>query len=315
MLIWAAEAAAQSFMPPQGTELAGKIDSLYTFLVWISLISSVLVIGGMVYFAVKYRRQTANDKTAYIPHNAFLEFLWSFIPFVLFMVVFGWGWWIFHDMRKMPENAFEVHVTGQKWYWDFAYKSGRKTSGEVYVPVGEPVKLIMNSRDVIHSFYIPGFRVKQDVVPGRYTALWFEATKLGTFQVFCTEYCGTEHSTMLAKVHVLPREEFDQWLLTDPYKGLTATEVGQKVFSSKCVACHNITTEKKVGPGFAGIFGTERQLEDGSTVVADETYIRTSILNPASQISAGYPNAMTPFQGQISEEELRGIIEYIKSLK
>lgn len=314
MFIWAAEAAAQSFMPPQGTKIAENVDSLYSFLVWASLISSILVIGGMTYFAIKYRRKTATDKTAYIPHNALLEFLWSFIPFVIFMVVFGWGWYVFHQMRTMPKNALEVHVTGQKWNWSFKYKSGR-TSRTLVVPAGEPVKLIMTSKDVIHSFYVPAFRIKQDVIPGRYTALWFEAEKLGTFHVFCTEYCGTSHSEMLSKVEVKSRADYDQWLLNDPYKGLTPIEIGKKYFTA-CTACHNITDQRLVGPGLAGLFGKERVFVDGSTAIADETYIRNSILNPQSQVVEGYEGiVMTSFQGQISEEEILGVIEYIKSLK
>jgi len=315
-MLWLIEhAAARSFMPVAASEIASRVDKLYSFLVWASLISCILVIGGMTYFAAKYRRRSENDKTAYISHNATLEFLWSFIPFIIFMVVFAWGWIIYHDMRTMPKKAFEVHVVGQKGYWDFQYKSGRKTSGEFYVPKGEPVKLIMASRDVIHSFYIPGMRMKQDVVPGRYSALWFQADKAGVFNVFCTEYCGDGHSAMLAKVHVLPREDFDQWLQNDPYKGLSVAQVGEKVFTAKCVACHNATAEKKVGPGLLGLFGKERDFADGTKAVADENYVRSSILNPGGQIVAGYPNAMTVFQGQISEEELRGVIEYIKELK
>lgn len=315
MIFWLNQAFGSTFMPPQASSFAADIDSLYKFLIIASLISCVLVIGGMIYFALQYKRKTDNDKTAYISHNATLEFLWSFIPFVIFMIVFGWGFKIFHDMRTMPKNAYEVHVVGQKWYWDFVYKSGRKTSGEFYVPVNEPVKLIISSRDVLHSVFIPGFRVKQDAVPGRYTALHFTATKLGTFQFFCTEYCGDGHSAMLAKVHVLSKEKYEEWLQNDPYKGLSVAEIGQAVFAQKCVACHNMSHEKKVGPGLAGIFGQEHAFTDGTKAIVDENYLRTSILNPAEKIVAGYPNAMTPFQGQISEQELLGLIEYIKSSK
>lgn len=315
MSFWMNMAYGSSFMPPEASEFAGPIDSLYSFLVWCSLISCVLVIGGMIYFAIKYRRKSDNDKTAYIAHNAMLEFLWSFIPFVIFMVVFAWGFKIYYDMRVMPENATEIHVVGQKWYWDYLYKSGRKTSGEFYVPVNSPVKLIISSRDVLHSVYVPAFRIKQDAVPGRYTALHFTATKVGTFQMFCTEYCGDGHSAMLAKVHVLSKEAYDEWLQNDPYKGLSVADIGKKVFEQKCTACHNASTEKKVGPGLAQVFGHQVDLADGTKVTADENYLRESILNPAAKIVAGYPNAMTPFQGQISEQELLGVIEYIKSLK
>ena len=323
-MFWVETAMARSFMPVAGTEIAENVDALYGFLLWASFISCVLVIGGMVLFAFKYKRRTDSDKTPYISHNVFLEFLWSFIPFVIFMVVFAWGWWIFHDMRTIPENAFEVNVAGQKWYWDFEYKSGRKSTGEAFVPVNTPVKFIMRTRDVLHSFYIPGFRIKQDVVPGRYTSLWFEATKVGTYQVFCTEYCGDGHSAMLAKVNVLPQDEFEEWLQNDPYKGLSLVEIGEQVFAGKCIACHNVTNVKKVGPGFAGLFGSERKFADGTTAVADENYIRTSILNPNLQVVEGYAvsemdgkpmGAMPSSQGQVSEQELSGVIEYIKGLK
>lgn len=315
-MFWLNQAYASSFTPPQGTEIASYWDQLYSFLIYASLISGILVIGGMTYFAFKYRRRSDKDKTAYISHHAGLEFLWSFIPFVIFMVVFGWGWWIYNGMRSMPKDALEIHVTGQKWYWDFQYKSGKKSSGEFVVPVNQPVKLIMSSRDVIHSFFIPGFRLKQDVVPGMYSAIWFEANKIGQFQVFCTELCGTGHSDMLAKVNVVSAEEYEEWLSKgDPYDGMSLVEVGEAQFSQKCTACHNITNEKKVGPGLAGIFGRKSDFADGSSVVVDENYIRESILNPNAKVVAGYPGIMSSFAGQLKENELLGIIEYVKSLK
>ncbi len=314
-MFWVDFANASAFMPFAATKIADNVDALYEFLLIASFISFVLVIGGMVYFAIKYRRKSPTEVSAYISHNSLLEFLWSFIPFVIFMFVFAWGWIIFHDMHHAPKDAFEIHVTAQKWFWSFEYKSGRKTSAEFYAPVGRPVKMIMTSRDVIHSFFVPAFRIKQDVVPGRYTMAWFQAEKPGTYQLFCTEFCGDGHSAMLAKVHVLPQEEFDQWLMNDPYKGLSPIEVGQQVFTSKCLACHNATAERKVGPGFAGLFGKTEHFEDGTSAVVDENYIHESILVPSAKVVKGFPNAMTPFQGLISEEEIKGVIEYIKSLK
>jgi cytochrome c oxidase subunit II len=313
-MFWSSYAHASDLMPVQGATFSASVDSLYKFLVYASLISCVLVIGGMVYFAYKYRRQPG-QKSAYISHSTLLEFLWSFIPFVIFMLVFGWGWVVYYGLRTPPKDAFEVHVVAQQWSWNFLYKSGRTSPGELFVPLGKPVKLIMSSRDVIHSFYIPGFRVKQDVVPGRYTTMWFEASKIGDFQVFCAEYCGREHSGMLAKIHVLPQDQFDEWLQNDPFKGLTMAQIGQKTFTARCTVCHNPTTEKKVGPGLFGVFGKKRDFEDGTSLVADEEYIRESVLNPAKRIVKGFPNAMTPFQGNITEQELAGIVEFIKSLK
>lgn len=315
-LFFSALAGASTFTPPQASTVAKYYDELYGFLLIASFISCVLVIGGLIYFSYKYRRRGANDKTAYITHNNTLEFLWSFIPFVVFMIVFVWGWVVFNKMRSGPADSFEVHAFAQKWSWDFEYKSGKKSPGEFYVPVNTPIRMIMTSRDVIHSFYIPAFRIKQDVVPGRYTSIWFEPTKLGTFQIFCAEYCGDGHSAMLAKIHVVPKKEFDDWLGNDPFKGLSLLDIGQKVYTTRCAVCHNTTTERKVGPGFQGIFGHEAEFEGGiPSLVVDENYIRESILNPAAKIVKGYPNGMPSFQGQLSEQELAGVIELIKSLK
>lgn len=315
-MFWSTQAFAKSFMPVEGSTFAGDVDALYKFLLIASIIACALVIGGMIYFALKYRRRTDSDKTAYIAHNTTLEFLWSFIPFVIFMVVFVWGWVVYYKLRTPPTDAYEVHVVASMWNWDFLYKSGKRSSGEMYVPVNKPVRLIMSSRDVIHSFFVPAFRTKQDVVPGRYTAMWFEANKLGTFQAFCTEFCGTGHSSMLAKIHVLPQEQFEEWLQQeDPYKGMALADVGKTVFEKKCLVCHNTSAERKVGPGFKGLFGSSREMESGGSVTADENYIRESITNPAAKVVKGYPNAMTPFQGQLSENEMLGLVEFIKSLQ
>jgi cytochrome c oxidase subunit 2 len=302
-------------MPPEATDLASKVDALYSFLLWASFISTMLVVGGLTYFAIKYKRTDKNQKSAYITHNNTLEFLWSFIPFLIFMGVFAWGWVLFHDMRNMPADALEVAVQGQQWDWTFTYKNGRRSSGEMVIPVNQPVKLVMASKDVIHSFYIPAFRLKQDVVPGRYTTLWFQPKYKGEYQVFCAEFCGRQHSGMLAKIKVVSQEEFDEWLGNDPYKGLSMVEVGHKVYSTRCVICHNLTDKKLVGPGWKDLFGHQVELADGSTVVADENYIRESILNPNAKIVKGFPPAMPTFAGQLDEQEIMGLVEFIKTLK
>ena len=176
------------------------------------------------------------------------------------------------------------------WNWEFIYKNGRKTTNEFYVPSNRPVKLIITSRDVIHSFFVPAFRIKQDAVPGRYTSLWFKANHTGNFHVFCTELCGTGHSAMGAKLHVVPLEEWEEWLKTDPYKGLSMMEIGQKIFQGRCTACHKVTQEKFIGPGLAGLYNAVRPLQKGKSVQADENYIRESILNPGAKVVQGYPN-------------------------
>lgn len=312
-----AKANASSFMPPTGTEIASQVDSIYGFLVWASLISCVILIGGMVYFVIKYKRKSANDKTAYITHNSFLEFLWSFIPLVIFMFVFGWGWKIYHDMRVAPKDAFELHVVGKQWMWDFVYKSGKKSVNEAVVPVGTNVKLIMTSEDVIHSFFIPSMRIKQDVVPGMYTSLWFKAEKLGDYNVFCTEYCGTAHSNMLAKLKVVSQEDFEKFLSEGDDSNLPLDQRGAKLYTAKgCVACHSVDGTTKVGPTLKAKFGSEETLDDGSKVMIDENYISESLLNPNAKVVKGFPkNVMPSFQGQLNEQELAALVEYMKTLK
>ncbi|MEY4616764.1 MAG: cytochrome c oxidase subunit [Pseudomonadota bacterium] len=306
--------ASSSFAPTAATKIAEDWDSLYMFLLVTSLIACVLIIAGMIYFVTKYRRKTDNDKTPYISHNTMLEFLWSFIPLVLFMIMFAWGWSIYHDMRSAPADAKEVHVYGQQWLWQFEYKNGKKLNNEMVVPVGEPIKLIMTSKDVLHSFYIPSFRIKQDVVPGRYTTLWFQAEKMGEFHIFCTEYCGIEHSGMLAKVKVVEPAEYEKWLAENDQ---LAGSPGAKIYNDKgCVACHSLDGSPKVGPSFKGLYGRKNVFEEGGELVADENYIRESIVNPTAKTVKGYPKgAMPSFQGQFSEEDLTAIIEFIKSQK
>ncbi len=309
--------AEGSFMPPKATNVAGQVDNLYSFLLWASFISCAILIGGMIYFALKYKRKTANDKTAYISHNTFLEFLWSFIPLVIFLGVFGWGWYIYNQMRSMPTDALEVHVFGRQWAWEFVYKSGKTAGNEFYVPVNTPVKLIMTSKDVIHSFFIPSMRIKQDAVPGRYSTLTFNSDKLGDFQVFCTEYCGTLHSGMLAKMHVVSKEDYEKWI-AESDEGLTLAQKGQKLYGEKgCVACHSTDGSPKVGPTWKGIYALkDHEMEGGSKVAVDENYLRESILQPNAKVVKGFPQGVMPtFQGQLNEDQVNAIIEFIKSLK
>ena len=312
-----AVAFANFGMPEAGNSYATRVDSLYYFLLMASLISCIFVIGGMIYFVVKYKRKTEFDETPYISHNNTLEFLWSFVPFVIFMIVFVWGLVLFQEAEKAPKNAFEVHAYGRQWAWDFSYKSGKTTTNELVVPAGRPVKLIMTSKDVLHSFFIPALRIKQDVIPGRYTSLWFEADKIGDYQVFCTEYCGAEHSGMLATMKVLTPEAFDEWLGDDPmkqYDGMSLAQMGEKVMNVKaCTACHNLNTEvRKIGPGFKNLYGKNREFTDGSATIANDDYIRQSVKQPDAKIVKGYQNQMNMIP--LNEEEITSIIEYLKSV-
>lgn len=318
-MMWYNIAKAQSFMPTQGTEIAKQVDNLYGFLLITSLIACILVIGGMIYFAWKYKRKTPNDKTAYISHSAALEFLWSFIPLVIFLGVFAWGWYIYHEMRTMPKNALEINVLGKQWAWEIEYKNGFKSVNELVVPINQDVKLLLASSDVIHSFFIPSFRIKQDAVPGRYTALWFNANKLGEFHVFCTEYCGTAHSGMIGKLRVVTREEFDKYMEEGQEEGqLPLAKRGEKLFALKaCASCHSVDNPAvKVGPSLFKKFGTDETFSDGTTAKVDENYVRESILEPNKHIVKGFPTGVMPtFQGQLNENELNALVEYIKELK
>lgn len=319
-MIWLMNfAKAQSLMPTQASNIATHVNNLYVFLLVISFIASVILIGGMIYFAVKYKRKSANDKTAYISHNTTLEFIWSFIPLVIFMAMFAWGWLLYHQMREMPKDALEIHIVGKQWAWEAQYKSGVKTGNLVVAPVNTDVKLIMSSNDVIHSFYVPSLRIKQDVVPGRYTALWFNANKMGEFHIFCAEYCGTSHSGMIATLKVVSQEEYDRWLEEESKVGsLPLAKRGEKLFQVKaCASCHSVADAvTKVGPSLWKKFGAQEELADGSKITVDENYLRESVMTPNAKIVKSFPqNVMPTFQGQLSEIEVSALIEYIKGLK
>lgn len=315
---------------PTASNHAASLDGLYVLLTVVSLIAFVGVIGAMVYFMVKYKKRSDSDKTSPLTHNGKLEFAWSAIPAVFLMVFFVWGEIDFVKLSAPPPDAIDIRVTGQKWYWTIEYP-GRPVAatvevkdGEIapllIVPLGKPVRLTMTSKDVIHSFYIPAFRVKKDVIPGRYTNVWFEAIELGTFPVFCTEYCGDEHSSMLAVVKVVPPEEYDAAVLAattlEQGEGETLEQFGEKVYKSfACNSCHNTDTTVKVGPAFGGLFGRTEKLTDGSTVTVDENYIRESIMEPNAKIVSGFTPQMPSFAGQINDEQMNALIAYIKSLK
>jgi cytochrome c oxidase subunit 2 len=332
-------------LPPQGSIMAPRWDSLWDFVVYMSIFFFVLVIGAMVYFIRKYRA-SSGARPKYITGSHVLEIAWTLVPALILLGIFAWGYAVYNGMTQAPADAYEVRVIGKQWLWTFQYDDGRTTIGEVYVPVHKPVKFVMTSEDVLHSFFIPNFRVKQDVVPGMYTSVWFEATVPGRHQVFCAEYCGTSHSQMLAAVVALGPTEFDAWKRgkkpgEQPAVGvggikLTAAEAGdvkggpaaasqlgglaaegQQLTQTKgCVACHTTDGSVRIGPSWKGVYDHDVELEDGSKAKADENYIRESIENPQAKIVKGFKQVvMPPYKGQLSETELNAIIAYIKSLK
>lgn len=327
-------------LPLQGSDVAVAWDSLYWFLFWLSTLFFVIVVGGMIYFAIVYREKPGR-KTKYIVDDHVLEAAWTIVPTILLLVIFAWGWGVYKQMVQAPADAMEVRVIGKQWLWNFQYEDGRLETGKLVVPLNKPVKLIMSSEDVLHSFFIPNFRVKQDVVPGMYTTVWFQAKVKGEHQVFCTEYCGTSHSGMLAKIEVLDQEQYDLWKTNQPYQlsgvktpstdllaaiqsgaklanaNVPLVDQGKKLMETKgCLACHSLDGTAKIGPSIKGIFGHDVELADGSKVTVDENYLRESIQKPQAKVVKGFNPVMPPYTKElVGESELNAIIAYIKSLK
>jgi cytochrome c oxidase subunit 2 len=305
----------------QGSDFAYKIDYAHDIVTIISVICTVAIVGVMLYFAVIYRQRDGKDHdTPRIEGNNTLEIIWTVFPTLVCIWVAWLGYDSFVDLRSPPANAMEVNVTGRKWAWDFQYKNGKKTTGELVVPVDEPVKLVMTAKDVLHSFFVPVMRTKADVIPGRYTYEWFRPIKTGDFQVFCTEYCGNEHSRMQARLKVLPRAEFERWLADDSearkLASLKPSDRGKELYVSKqCVTCHSLDGTPRVGPSWLKIFGREGKFADGSSYKADENYLKESILYPQAKTVAGYPAmGMPSYQGQLSDDDIHGLIEFMKTV-
>ena len=300
--------------PQQASTVAGSVDALYFFMVAVTAFFSILIAAMVVVFAVKFRRRS-DTEVGHPSHGSLvLELTWTIIPLGIAMVMFVWGAGVYFKIATPPNDAMEVYVVGKRWMWKAQHVSGQKEINELHVPVGQPVKLIIGSEDVIHSFYIPGFRVKMDAVPGRQTVMWFEATTVGKFHLFCAEYCGMSHSGMIGTVHVMEPTEFQTWLGGGKPTG-TMAEAGQKLFSELgCITCHTGDSTAR-GPKLEGVFGTSVALADGTSVIADENYIRESLMTPTAKLVQGFPPLMPTYQGQVSEEQITQLTEYIKSLR
>jgi cytochrome c oxidase subunit 2 len=294
------------------------VDALFNFVFYASMFFLILVTALAVYFVIRYRRRADQKREKSPSHNTRLELAWTIIPAILVFIVFLWGFRTYLKMQIVPANALEVKVTGQKWFWSFDYPQGTTSMNELVVPADTPVKLTMSSTDVIHSFYVPGFRIKMDVLPNRYSITWFEAHRMGTYDLFCTEYCGTGHSEMIGKVRVVSQREYEEWLDSQSIdsEGMPLAELGAKLYQSKaCATCHNVDGRPGIGPSFLGRFGTQIDLADGSRVEADENYMRESILNPQAKVAAGYQSVMPTYQGLLKDREIDALIEYIKSIQ
>jgi cytochrome c oxidase subunit 2 len=305
-------------MGEQASTLAPNIDNLFMFISAVNTFFFVLICACIVIFVRQYRRRHANEVTPHITHNQTLEVVWSVVPLVILIGIFFWGFHGYVTAQIAPANAIEIQVTAKKWVWQFEYPDGMRTLNSFHVPVNRPVRLVMSSEDVLHSFFVPAFRMKKDVLPVRYTEEWFEATKPGVYQVFCTEYCGKGHSDMLARVFVDDEAQYAKWLREgdEEIQKLPLKELGLMVHENRgCATCHALDGTRGQGPSWKGIFGQTHQFADGSSAVVDENYIRQSILEPQAHVVRGYEPIMPTYKGLLRDREILGVIEYIKTLK
>jgi cytochrome c oxidase subunit 2 len=300
--------------PEAASSIAERVDALYFFLLGVSGFFSVLIAGLIVFFAVRFHRRKPGAVGASIHGGLLLEVTWTVIPLLITMVIFGWGASVFFAMTHPPDDTLNIYVVGKQWMWKFQHLDGQREINELHVPVGRNIRLIATSEDVIHDVFVPAFRVKADVIPGRYVTLWFRPTKAGRYHLFCAEYCGTKHSGMTGEVIVMERTEYQAWL-GGGVQGGSMADAGQKLFVDlACNTCHRPDAQGR-GPVLDGLLGKTVALQGGGTVVADEAYLRESILNPSAKITNGYQPIMPTFQGLVSEEQLLQLIEYVKSLQ
>ncbi len=299
-----------SLFPEQASTIAARTDGLLFFLLAVTTFF-VLLIAGLIL----YRRRSANEVPAGIQGSLMLESVWTVIPFLISMVIFFWGASIFASLTRPPDDALQVNVVGRQWMWKVQHLNGRREINELHMPVGRPVRVTMTSEDVIHSFYVPAFRTKQDAIPGRYTWMWFEATKPGTYHLFCAEYCGTLHSGMIGGVVVMEPAAFQAWLAgSGEAPALSAVASGEQIFErTGCPSCHRSEPDAR-GPSLAGLLGSTVKLRGGGTVIADDGYVRESILHPSTKVVDGFEPIMPTYQGLLSEEDVMQLIAYLKSL-
>jgi cytochrome c oxidase subunit 2 len=298
--------------PPEASKIAPQMDALYFFMVLVSLIGLTIVILLVTSFSIMYSKKR-HPVPVQIEGSTLLEATWTIIPLGLFLIMFVWGALIYFRVYTPPANAMNIYVVGKQWMWKIEHPGGQHEINSLHVPSGRPVQLTIISQDVFHSFSIPAFRVKREAIPGRYTSVWFEATTPGTYHLFCTQYCGTDHSHMIGEVVVMTPDDYRKWLNTST-SGASLAQNGERLFASlSCSACHNGRPDSR-GPSLANVYGSKLTLANGESQLADEAYIREAILNPSQHITQGYAPIMPTYQGQISEDGVIALVEYIKTL-
>ncbi len=298
--------------PDQASSIAPEVDHLLYFLMAVSIFFTVLIFAAIFYFAIRYRRRSELELPRVVHTGWTLEIVWTVIPFGLTMIMFAWGASLFFTESRPPDDAMQIYVVGKQWMWKLQHMEGQREINELHIPINRSVKLLMTSEDVIHSFYVPDFRTKQDVVPGRYTTTWFKATKAGKYHLFCAEYCGTKHSGMIGWVYAMEPQDYQEWLAGGPSGSLA--DAGARLFDDlACGNCHKVDGSGRC-PTLANVFGSTVRLAGGGSVRADEAYIRESILNPSAKVVEGYQPLMPTFQGLVTEEGVVQLIEYVKSL-
>jgi cytochrome c oxidase subunit 2 len=301
-----------ALFPPEASKIAPQMDALYFFITLVSLIGLTIVILLVTSFSILYNK-ARHPKAVQIEGSTLLEATWTIIPLGLFLVMFVWGSLIYFRVFTPPANAMNIYVVGKQWMWKAEHPGGQHEINSLHVPTGRAVQLTLISQDVFHSFSIPAFRVKREAIPGRYTTVWFEATTPGTYHLFCTQYCGTNHSAMIGDVVVLTPEDYKKWL-NESTSGNSLAQNGERLFASlSCNACHNARPDAR-GPSLASVYGSKLPLAGGGTALADDAYLRESILNPSQHVTQGYAPIMPTYQGQISEEGVIDLVEFIKNL-
>ena len=300
-------------IPEAASTIAAEIDAVWWVLVSVSIFFGLVIVVGLVYSAVRYRKGSKATRKGALNDNLVLELTWSLVPLTIAMGIFTWSSKVFIDMHVAPPGAMEVYVVGKQWMWKIQHPRGNKEINELHVPVGKPVKLVMTSQDVIHSFYVPAFRIKMDVLPGRYTTQWFEATKAGEYHLFCAEYCGTSHSGMIGKVVVMEEADYQNWLAGRRGGDMMAGS-GERLFAQfGCQTCHRKDSGQR-GPALDGLWGSVVTLSNGEKTAADADYVRESILNPGAKIVKGYQLLMPTYKTQLTPEQVNELVEYVKTL-